>query len=54
MTATSTHLPDTEAAAIHDAHVQAWLRLHCPYARLSYIKQACYYCNALTLCHHSS
>ena len=54
MTATSTHLPDTEAAAMHDAHVQTWIRLHCPYARLTFRKQACFFCVALTSCYRQN
>jgi hypothetical protein len=53
MTATSTHMP-TEATAMHDAHVQAWIHFNCPYVRLMYRKQVCYFCVALTLCYRQS
>jgi hypothetical protein len=44
----------TEATAKHDAHVQAWIHLNCPYVRLAYRKQACYFCVALTLCYRQN
>jgi hypothetical protein len=47
------HLP-TEATAMHDAHVQAWIHINCPYVRLMYRKQVCYFCVALTLCYRQS